>query len=181
MTESENPPELPEVKPEPDGIRLSIPMLILLVILVLLALYVGTQVISVLYNIAVPPMPPLPAALTQQSNSNLAYGVDEWLYTVDDDPCQVVALYTAEGAACRISPGVCAGGSTTAIAGDAALVARCYGQVDFSLFTMQYEAVVNSDEADHNAAHLHLIREIFWIGEGRQVEVRSTENPTLTP
>jgi hypothetical protein len=181
MSETETTPETPLSPPQQGAFRLSIPMLVVLIIVAVLALYIGTQVISVLYNITVPPMPPLPAGARLQSSTSTAYGVDDWTYSAASDPCQVAALYTAEGAACRISPGICEGGVTVGVSGNAALVARCFGQVDFSIFTMQYEALINRDAADANATQLQLNREIFWIGEGRQAEVRSTEIPTLTP
>ena len=152
-----------------DASRRPSPLLILLLIVVLgLALFVGTNVLGVLFAVIAPPMPPLPPNMTEIEHTSVAYGVDDWKYTSPTDACEVVKAIVQNGGDCQLMPLQCADAQTTT--GDfqvnTALVARCGGKVAFSIFNMQWWAHVTRNSDTETQLELH--REVYWIGTGPQ-------------
>jgi hypothetical protein len=146
--------------------RPSLALLLILLIAVLLALYIGTNVIGVLFGIIAPPGPPALQGQNERSYTSTAYGVDSWLYAVDRPACSVAEEYTAYGV-CRYAPLQCGPLSETPNPGtERWAVARCSGEQSFSIFVMQWRATVFS--MSDNTAEIDLDREIFWIGTGRE-------------
>lgn len=162
--------EQPEVASQPSdgdaskGSRPPIVTLILGLAALALGLYVATQVVGVLYNIVAPPIPPLPTGAQQLSHTNIAYGVDRWTYWVDMDSCSLVPYYESLGAFCEYAPLQCLpGGSTmTPFTAVQTGVARCTGEVSFSIFTMGYEIGISRPIQDVYASELNVRREVYW-------------------
>ncbi|MBC7812412.1 MAG: hypothetical protein H7175_14745 [Burkholderiales bacterium] len=139
----------------------------LVAIALVLSLYIGTQVIGVLYNIVVPPMPPLPEGMTQLDYSSSAYGVDTWVYGTEANACDVVRFYEANGGTCRVSPFWCLNEEdTTSFEADAPgqNVGQCTGTMDFSLFVMRWNATIATRYLTDGQTHVNLSREILWGG-----------------
>ncbi len=141
--------------------------LALLVGVVALAGYIGVNVLTVLFAVVSPPLPPMPANLVEISHENVAYGVDRWRYTSTEDACSLVKFLEDNSGVCVYAPLQCATNpeQTNRFAADG-LVARCDGSIDFSIFTMNWFGLVvkNSD----SQSRLDLDREVFWLGTGRQ-------------
>ncbi len=143
-------------------------VIVLLIAVVALAIYIGTNVLGVMYAVIAPPMPPIPPDMTQISYENQAYGVDLWKYASTGDACALVQYVENNGGACLIAPMQC--GEYRADHGDFSLensiVARCTGKVDFSIFHMQWWELITrpSDTQQQIEAH----REVYWIGTGPQ-------------
>src|SRR5688572_11040616 len=82
-------------------------LLVLLLILgLVLAIYIGTNVIGVLFGMVSPPLPPLPTGLTETNHVSEAYGADVWTYTNPDDGCSFVEFYQQHGL-CTVAPMQC--------------------------------------------------------------------------
>lgn len=139
-------------------------VLVLAFVAVVLAGILGVQLLSVLYAVLSPPMPPLPNGARELSYTEKHYGVDEWLYSVGDDACDVAIFYAqASPMACPIPP-FCATNSVVNGLEKGMNVSRCGGDVAFSSFVMSWRVVVGVDETDANKTVLRLSREVFWGG-----------------
>lgn len=142
--------------------------ILLLMAVLALALFIGTNVLSVLYGVVAPPTPPLPPGMDQQTHTSSAYGVDTWKYVTDEDACQLVKYVEDHGGTCQIAPMQCSDYRELerdfSIA--TSIVARCGGQFNFSIFNQQWWAIILRTIDDKASFELH--REIFWIGTGPQ-------------
>jgi hypothetical protein len=147
--------------------RRSLLFIIIAVVLVLLALYVATQVVSVLFGIIMPPSPPLPNGVRETSHVSSDYGVDSWAYASDTETCDLVLFYEVNGGVCFLALGQCGREGTEQVSPPA--VAQCVGSVPFSIFHMQWSAELF--RSGENGTRIELNREVFWIGTG----------PTTTP
>lgn len=153
-------------------------MLILAIALVGLSLYVGAQVVGVLYGIVFPPNAPLPDGSVQLEHENLAYGVDNWLYGTTEDACRVARFYVAADGICRIAPNICENSRVdedeTLGSGDN--IARCSGTTQFSIFEMSWNVDVAAGYTDEYPTRFRLEREVYWIGNApRQTAITETE------
>jgi len=146
--------------------RRSTVLLIVLALAVLLALYIGSNVLGVLYGMVAPPLPPALSDLTQISYENAAYGVDSWLYSTPRAACDVAADYARLGV-CQLAPLQC--GDLREVPNPditRQVAALCSGEQAFSIFTMQWSARIFSklDET----TEIEMAREVFWIGTGKE-------------
>lgn len=152
--------------PDPLNSRRGLLPLIFAGLAVALAIFVGTQVIGVLYNIVFPPPPPRPDGVVELERVNEAHGVDTWQYATAQDACSVMRFYESEGGTCNYAPDRCEGGFvdlSTVVAGDN--VGQCEGTANFSIFALQWEAVIATGYSDENPTRFRLSREVFWTGE----------------
>jgi hypothetical protein len=186
---SPNPPntaQTPDHTPQssPRAPRGLLPLLIAL-LAVGLAIYIGTQVVGVLYSMVAPPLPPKPDSLTELSHTNDAYGVDTWQYATDQDACSLARYYESSGATCIYAPDRCEGGFVdlnNVQQGDN--VAQCYGSTRFSIFAMTWEAIIATGySAEQGVTQFLLSREVYWTGEVPDSEAlqdlaRATAVPT---
>jgi hypothetical protein len=144
-----------------------------LIVIGLLALvfaaFVGTQVLGVLVAILLPPAPPTPDNLTEATHSSAAYGVDEWLYESTDPACDALAFYQAQpDTLCSVAPLWCGDNADQTLSGAAVPgqhVARCQGITRFSLFAMRWQAVISTADTPGYQTEFRLAREIFWTGD----------------
>jgi hypothetical protein len=127
-----------------------------------LALYVGLQVISVLYGIIMPPLPPLPGSAREISHESSDYGIDRWTYASTSEVCGLLLFYETNGGMCRTAPGQCGRTGTDQVESPA--VAQCSGETPFSLFTMRWSAALYGAEGQET--ELDVSREVYWIGTG---------------
>ncbi|MBK8025631.1 MAG: hypothetical protein IPK19_30625 [Chloroflexi bacterium] len=150
----------------------SVTLILLVGIALTLAAYIGVNVLGVLVGILAPPLPPVPAGLTEIDHVNEAYGVDIWTYTSPADPCEIVTAFEETGF-CTVAPLQCGELRTEPDQQlETSLAARCAGEVEFSIFTMQWWARIFQVNADRST-RLELEREVFWIGDGeRQIQSR---------
>ncbi len=141
-------------------------LILLLIALLGLALFVGTNLLGVLFAVIAPPVPPLPPAMTEIEHTSVAYGVDDWKYSSPTDACEVVKSIEQNDGVCQLMPLQCSDAHATT--GDFivnnALVARCGGKVAFSIFNMQWWAHVTRSSATETQLELH--REVYWVGSG---------------
>lgn len=162
----ENPPEsLPQ---EGNPRRFPLLGVVLLVAVVGLALYIGVNVLSVLFAVVAPPLPPMPPNIVQTSHENVAYGVDRWKYTSTTDGCTLLRYLQENGGVCTLAPMQCGEDPNTpgAFQISDGLVARCNGRQDFSIFSMTWFGLIIR-EGD-GSTRLDLDREVFWLGTGPQ-------------
>lgn len=141
--------------------------ILLLVAVVALAFFIGTNVLSVLYAIIAPPLPPLPPNMEQVSHESPAYGVDNWKYSTTQDACELVKYVQDNGGVCVVAPMTCGefrdeGSGNSSLA----LVARCSGDMAFSIFNEQWWSLIMRQAS--GTASFELRREVFWIGIGPQ-------------
>lgn len=123
----------------------------------LLAFYIGSQVLGVLVGILFPPTPPLLSNLTLVSHQNDGHGVDAWVYDVAQSPCEVVIFYQSSGGTCEVAPDYCQQSNNIPS------VVICSGEVTFSIFAMRWDAVIDPG-ATSDQTRLRLSREVFWTG-----------------
>lgn len=159
---------LPETSAALAPRRVPVLALVLLVAVVALGIYIGTNVLSVLFAVVSPPLPPVPPGMTSVSHETESYGVDLWKYTTTGDACEVLQYIQENGGVCRVAPMQCGeyreDNSGFSIANS--VVARCTGSIDFSIFNMQWWALVMRLPTTETQLELH--REVFWLGTGPQ-------------
>lgn len=148
--------------------RPSLLVILLLLAVLALAFFIGTNVLGVLYAVVAPPLPPLPPDLTQISHESPAYGVDDWKYSTTQDACDVVQFVQEQGGVCVLAPMQCGAyrDAHTDFTIGTSIVARCTGKIDFSIFHEQWSSVIlrNLDAT----VRYDLSREVYWIGTGPQ-------------
>ncbi len=163
---SGSPNQSTEVQPPDDGSSRTTQrpwLTVLLGILALvLAVFVGTQVIGVLYAIVFPANAPLPPDITESRHENLAYGVDEWVYITDTAVCDIMAFYQEQADDCLINSIFC-DGANPEIPPPGQHIGRCSAEVEFSIFAMRWEVNVSTGDTRENTQFL-LEREVFWTG-----------------
>jgi hypothetical protein len=148
--------------------RLPLLAIILMIAAVVLAFYIGTNVLSVLFAVVAPPAPPLPPNLTQTSHTSVAYGVDNWKYVSTGDACTLVKYVQENGGNCRIAPLACGENRTVDpdLAVENSIVGRCDGKMDFSIFNEQWWALITY--TDDHKPQIEINREVYWLGTGPQ-------------
>jgi hypothetical protein len=131
----------------------------------LLALYIGTQVLGVFMGILFPPNPPMLSNATLVRHESTEHGVDSWLYDVSMNSCEVVRYYQDNGGVCNIAPFSCGGTDefTTDTIGANQHVATCTAEVTFSIFAMRWEANIATGTVPGETQY-RLTREVFWTG-----------------
>jgi hypothetical protein len=133
-------------------------------VVVALAGALGVQLLSVLYAVLFPPLPPLPSDTRELSYTQKHYGVDEWLYSIHEDACEVAVFYAqASPLTCPVPP-FCAANSVVSGLDKGMNVSRCGGELAFSAFVMSWNVIIGVDESDANKTVLRLSREVFWGG-----------------
>jgi hypothetical protein len=136
------------------------------VISLLLAAYIGVNVIGVLYGMVAPPLPPVSEGMSQTAYTQKAYGVDAWVYRSGSDGCDLLEMYSAAGL-CNPAPLQC--GALRPVYSSnlpRTIVARCSGERQFSIFTMQWNSYIF--RLPDGTSEVELEREVFWIGTGRE-------------
>lgn len=173
MAEIDAPPDAPAIEPaETESARgggrrfllLTIPLLVAVVVV---SAYIGINVLSVLFAVVSPPLPPIPPNVAQTNHESTAYGVDYWRYTSTEDGCVLARYLEENGGVCQLAPAQCAApqGQQGMVAMDG-IVARCEGKQDFSIFTLTWRGVVIHEAPGRT--QLQLDREVYWIGTGPQ-------------
>ncbi len=140
------------------------------ILAVSLALVVGLQIISVLYAVLFPLTPPVPqAGVNLLDHSSAAYGVDEWLYGTQQDPCEVLAFYqqAQSQVSCRVAPGQCnAVLQRTDPLSPSDNIGSCTGAVYFSEFAMSWSVVIAGGYRDDSSpTQFRVSREVYWLGD----------------
>lgn len=144
----------------------SLLLVLLLILGLVLAIYIGTNVIGVLFGMVSPPLPPLPTGLTETNHINEAYGADVWTYASAEDGCSFVEFYQQFGV-CTVAPFQCGElrEPPNLSTGETTVTARCTGGQEFSIFNMKWWALISRLNTD-GTTRIELEREVFWIGEG---------------
>lgn len=145
----------------------SVIFIVVALAVVLLALYVATQVVSVLFGIINPPLPPLPNSAHEMSHESTDYGVDIWEYSTDGEVCDVLLFYETNGGTCAVARGQCGREGSEQVESPA--VGHCVANSPFSIFHMQWSAELFRNGGQ--GTRINLSREVFWVGTG----------PTTTP
>ncbi|HVU14477.1 MAG TPA: hypothetical protein VHD90_24540 [Phototrophicaceae bacterium] len=179
-TPPENAPESPVEASEPSAetapARQRPPLLavVLAVVALGLAVYIGTNVLSVLYAVIAPPAPPTPPNMSQISHISEAYGVDQWKYVSTDDACTLLQYIQEKGGDCVIAPLAC--GTQREVdpylSTDNTIVARCSGQMAFSIFNEQWWNLIT--RTHDGKAQIEINREVYWIGTGPEDQPQTT-------
>lgn len=134
-------------------------------VLVGIAAIVAVQVLGILYAILFPPVPPTLEGFTVSTHASPSYGVDDWLYGSPDDPCRVARYYQSAGAECTIAPQTCDSGEfTSEISRPGASVARCVGEIEWSIFAQRYHVNIAGGYEEPMPSRIRVEREIFWTG-----------------
>jgi hypothetical protein len=154
--------------------RASLILLIVAAALFIIALLIGIQVIGVLFAIISPPPPPLPDDRNERLHSSADYGVDDWTFTTSMTPCDVIRLVEDAGGVCQISPVECEAPGDAFAESGSAMVARCEGTLNFSIFSQSYETVISRRGDSEAGSELRVIREIYWIGSAPPVDINTT-------
>jgi hypothetical protein len=146
----------------------SLRVLLWSILTLILALFVATQVIGVLYAIIFPPNgPALPLGITQLSHRNDSPGVDYWEYGTEQNACELLSFFAAQGGTCQNAPFTCGGtdGVVMANSSPAQQVGRCTGEMDFSIFTLRWRVGISTFHYTGGTTHFSLMREVYWLGQ----------------
>lgn len=156
---------VPDLSQPPSSRRRLVALVVVLVGIVLLGVLV-LPFLNVLFNILIPPSPPLPnVSLTEVSHQNYDYGVDEWIYNTNVSACDLLQYYQSLDIFCAVTPLSCGRSQdgTDDFAIQNTLVARCEGRFDFSLFSMDWWVLVQLNPDDPSLGRLDIWREINWL------------------
>jgi hypothetical protein len=167
-----NSPQVPETDHEalPSRRRALFWFVILIAVIAIVA--VSLPFISILYTILIPPMPPLPdGGRIELSRENYSYGVDEFRFQTNLEPCSAVAFYQNTDSVCNVVPYQCDGRTAPDgfVTGDT-LLARCEGTITIAPFSMEWWVLIVRSRSDPTKAQLSVWREMNWFGA-----------PTVTP
>lgn len=155
------------------------------VVVLAVGVYIGTQVLGVLFGVIAPPAPPLPGNLTEVEHISTDYGSDEWLYTSAQHPCEVAQVYINAGGQCEFAPQWCREGGGTQPDSYARItpgdhVGRCMGVTSFSIFAQRWQvliATIGSSGAE--GASFRVVRDVLWAGD--QLGPAPISLPVATP
>lgn len=132
-----------------------------------LAVFIATQVIGVLYAVLFPPSGPgLPLGITQLSHRSEAPGVDYWVYGTEQNACELLSFFAAQGGTCQNAPFTCGGtdGLVMAQSSPGQQVGRCTGEMRFSIFTLRWRVGISTFHYTGGTTHFSVLREVFWLG-----------------
>ncbi len=157
-----------EAEALPNNRRIPTKVIVMGLIAIVFAIVIGSQVIGVLYAIFFPPAAPIPEQVTLVSHTGGDYGVDDWLFSSNQTPCEVLRFYQTKAAECRVAPVWC-DTSTSATPPEGSKtssqnVARCIGTQIFSIFALRWETVIATGSTPDQITQFRLNREIFWTG-----------------
>jgi hypothetical protein len=162
--ENQTPPEPTPSQGRRGGLRGWV-LIVIAVVLLIAILAFAQPFITILYNIVIPPRPPTPQNAVETRHSNFDYGVDEWWFAVEDDPCDVLDFYQQIGVVCTVTPLQCnrIEETTENFTTLDRLVARCSGVSNFSLFSMDWWVLVTRNPSNFSQTELDVWREINWL------------------
>ncbi|MBI1279489.1 MAG: hypothetical protein GC179_15270 [Anaerolineaceae bacterium] len=167
-TGSDNPTNANEAESLPTSRPLPIRIVVMGLVAIVFAIVIGSQVIGVLYAIFFPPAAPIPDQATLISHTSKDYGADDWFYSSNQTPCEVVHFFQTQQAECRVAPVWCDNSaSSTPPEGSKTRgqnVARCVGTQNFSIFALRWEAIIATGATANEVTQFRLNREIFWTG-----------------
>ena len=133
---------------------------------VVLAAVVGWQVISALFGLLNPPLPPLPGGVTELSHQTEAYGVDVWGYGADLSAIELIAYYAQTGGECTNAP--FSDTETDFLRGQFPLagemIAMCQGEQPFSRFAMRWRVLISRSGNAGGTMRLDVVRQVNWSG-----------------
>jgi hypothetical protein len=161
-----------------EGARLPWTILIVSLVGLLLALYIGSQVLGVLVGILFPPGPPLPANLMLLSHQAIEHGVDEWVYeSADSSPNAILDYYRGMGADCSTAREPLQDPDESSLV-TKELFATCSGEMTFSIFAMRWDAAISAG-ANAVGSEVRVSREVFWTGAVPPRDFPLPESPDL--
>jgi hypothetical protein len=160
--------------PESHGCRPPLWAIIGLLIIMVGALFLGIQLFRVLFGLVFPEDPPIPPNAVETSHESVYYGVDDWRYETELNPCELARFYEDEGAVCVIQEGLCADESYHSPGYTIESVATCSGRKNFAGFGMLYDLTIgiHSRRGADEQTYFNIRRETLWGGPPR---------PTSTP
>lgn len=157
------PPGEAAAPPQRRGVPLWLPLAAAL-LAVVFALGVAAVACGPLLAIVNPPMPPLYPGVTLLDSRRVDYGVDEWTYRTDADPCEVVAFYLQHARSCTpLALGFCAAPREPGTDEATRFVAMCSGGGAVGPFSWRWRVsmrAVYSDDTPHTA--FELSRTMYW-------------------
>jgi hypothetical protein len=156
---------LPDTEPSP-SVKIRRPRLVLLlgVVALVLAVFIGSQVLGVLFGIVFPEKPPLPPDVEELSHESTSYGVDSWLYSSDEDACTVLEYYQTQAAECTVSPFGCGSDMVLKTTRPGEHVALCSGEKNFSIFLMTWDVNIAIGDGTTAQTEFRLNRKVYWSG-----------------
>lgn len=147
MSEAENPPAVASRLRQVGWVSL-------MLVGVILSLWISLQTFGVLYGMLFPPLPPLPASVTETAHVSHYYGHDEWLYTTSWPVQDLQSFYESAADRCEIS----------STCHNSACSVLCVSDVAFSVFSSRWWVRLEAGEADENAS-LSIMRYVYWSGQ----------------
>lgn len=168
----------PESTDDDEGSIGWLPVLIGVAALVI-ALVVGSQVVSAVYSLLFLPQAPVPANATLISATQQGYGSDTYHYQSMDSACAVIDYYQAQGATCASVVAWCQNVSIDQLPPEYAYqtAATCSQMVPFSAFGMLYRVEIRTGSLIDFKSEFYLEREILWSG----IPATATPTPVGTP
>lgn len=154
--------------PEPSAARSVRPLPWQLVLLGIAGLalsgFIGSQVLGVLYTIAFPPPPPVPAGVQAIRHERQDYGVDEWLYGTETSACDVVRFFLEHGGSCEGITAACEDHFNVVRRGSPQYVTTCSGVTSFSVFAQRWQVFIAAGYSEGSSTQFRLAREVLWAG-----------------
>lgn len=144
-------------------------LIVLGVIALALAFYIGTQVLGVLYGLISPPPAPAPAGVSELTHKNTGHGVDEWTYSTNLPACDVLQFYLSQNGTCDIAPTMCNPAEEASPNTPGQHVANCHGLITFSIFAMKWEVNIASGYGGDAPTRFMLSRQVYWSGTPPEV------------
>jgi hypothetical protein len=162
-----NKPGLPDTDTDPSPpVKIRRPRLVLLlgVVALILAVFIGSQVLGVLFGIVFPEKPPLPPNVREISHESTSYGVDSWFYGSDEDACAVLVYYQGQATKCTVAPFGCGSDMVLQTTRSGQHVALCSGEKDFSIFMMTWDVNIATGDELTGQTQFRLDRKVYWAG-----------------
>ncbi|MBZ0277769.1 MAG: hypothetical protein K8I60_16605, partial [Anaerolineae bacterium] len=104
---------------------------------------------------------------TELAHTNQDYGVDEWLYALDQDACQVAVFYQGQDGTCEMASTACEQTDGVPSGSSGEQIATCSGVYPISVFALRWQAVIMVGSADNQDTRMRITREMLWSGMPR--------------
>ena len=136
-----------------------------LLVALIAAVFIGTQIIPTLSGLVLPPEPRLPAGnVTQLKHEPKGTGLDEWVYGTDLSGCEVSKFYEDWLKDCRYDPNVvCKNGKQEASVvppNQSYSIVQCTGFQSVGTYKLAWTVYVATGYGAPNNTVFRLVREV---------------------
>jgi hypothetical protein len=163
MTDETRTPE-PDATESPGGCAPPLWLVGVAFVVVIAAGIFGLQLLGIVWGLIFPPDAPRPPDAVEISYEDLIGDAEQWRYTTDLTPCEVVSFYEAAGGTCTYAVHSCAEGYQSPVF-EVDYFAECTAIQTFSIFALRWQVSILPQYTDApGPSTFDLVKEMLWGG-----------------